>query len=129
MAELITAFLALSLTVTKAVDFVRNLPFFKNEDGTAKLKGSFVWNVVALVIGLAMCVGWEINLAESAAKLVPALADMAAKFAGTAGEVLTGIAVGLGGSALFHEVLDSLSSYANRNNTEATGTSAAPADI
>jgi hypothetical protein len=112
-AVLLAVIAALSLTATKIVDLIRNVPMFKD-----RWIGSWVWNVVALVVGLAMCLGWEINLAESAAKLVPALTDQVEKFSGTTGQFLTGLVVG-GGSGFFHELLDALSGVASRDHAEA----------
>lgn len=114
-AVLLGAIAALSLTVTKVVDFVRNLPYFKNPDGSAKYAGSWIWNVLAVVVGLAISLGWSVNIAGDAAKLVPALAGTAENLTGTSGEILTGLVIGAG-AGFFHELLDSLSSIANRNN-------------
>lgn len=106
---------ALSLTVTKVVDFIRNAT--DKEDTFPK----WVWNVVALVIGLGFALGWELNIAESLVALVPALAESTARVQGVPGEVLTGAVVGLS-AGFWHEALDALSSMANRNNAVAVAT-------
>ena len=108
---LIFAIGALSLTVTKAVDFFRNV--LDKQDTFPK----YIWNILALVIGLALCVGWNINLAEGAVRLVPALEQggISSSLTGTAGSILTGLVVGMA-SGFWHELLDALSSVANKNN-------------
>lgn len=103
---------ALSLTVTKVVDFIRNA--FDQTDGWPK----WAWNVASLVVGLAFCVGWQINIAQSIVSLVPALSGSTALVDGLAGQILSGAVVGLG-AGFWHELLDALSSVANRNNATA----------
>jgi hypothetical protein len=98
---------ALSLTVTKIVDFARNA--FDKEDTFPY----WTWNVVALAVGLAFALGWQLNLAGQAAALVPALAGTG-RLDGIAGQVLTGLLIG-GGSGFFHELLDALSGVAAKN--------------
>jgi hypothetical protein len=100
---------ALSLTVTKVVDFFRNV--FDKEDTRPK----WLWNVAALVVGLAFAIGWEVNVAQAAASLVPALAEHGEQVNGVLGEVLTGFVIGMG-AGFWHEALDALSSIANKNN-------------
>ncbi len=104
---------ALSLTVTKVVDFFRNL--LDKTDTWPK----WSWNVASLVIGLALCLGWQINIAASIVALVPALAGSTALVEGVAGQALSGVVVGLG-AGFWHELLDSLSSIANKNNASVT---------
>jgi hypothetical protein len=112
-ALVIASVAALSLTVTKVVDFVRNLI---DKDGT---RPKWLWNVAALAVGLAFCLGWQINIAGSIVQLVPALAGSASRVAGVSGQVLTGFVVGLG-AGFWHELLDALSSIANKNNAAAS---------
>jgi len=102
---------ALSLTVTKVVDFIRNLPWFKD-----KWLGSWVWNAVALIVGLALCLGWQISIAGPLVALVPALAQHASSFTGVAGQILTGLVIG-GGAGFFHDLLHALSAVASRNDS------------
>jgi hypothetical protein len=111
-AVLVATIAALSLTCTKVVDFFRNA--FDKQDEAPK----WTWNVVALVVGLAFALGWSVNVATEATKLIPALADQADRLAGLSGEVLTGFVIGMG-AGFFHELLDSLSSIANKNNAAA----------
>jgi hypothetical protein len=82
-----------ALVITKLVDTIRNAI-----DPTARLP-KVVWNVTAFVAGIAVCLIWSVNMLEQ-------FGDEGVR--GTAGEVLTGILLGAGGSA-WHEVLDFLS--------------------
>ena len=100
---------ALSLTVTKICDFVRNA---LDADGNYP---KVTWNVVALVAGLGLALGWQVNVAGQALALVPALAN-SGRLAGVAGQILTGLVIG-GGSGFFHELLDALSGIAKRRTT------------
>jgi Na+/H+ antiporter NhaD/arsenite permease-like protein len=109
MAEVVGIILGLSLTVTKAVDFIRNLPMFKG-----KYVGSWIWNAVAFVAGIVLCVGWQHSFINDLAHQVPALTTV--NFTGNMGYVLSGLLLG-GLSGFFHELLDALSSVANNNNT------------
>lgn len=76
-----------SVTVTKVVDFIRNLIDRDND------MPSWLWNVVAFAIGLAICIGWGINVFGAIVATIPALAESDA-LSGTMGTILTGIAVG-----------------------------------
>jgi hypothetical protein len=107
-AVVLAVILGLSLTVTKAVDFTRNLPWFKNQ-----AVGSWIWNALAFLYGLALCVGWQHSFVNDLFAQVPALASV--NLGDQAGYILSGLIIG-GGAGLFHEVLDALSSVANSNN-------------
>ena len=113
-AVVLAVILGLSLTTTKVVDFVRNLPAFKNSDGSAKYVGSPIWNVLAFAVGVALCVGWQHSFVNDLFAQVPALSNV--HLDGFPGYLLSGLIVG-GGAGFFHELLDSLSSVANRNNS------------
>lgn len=106
-----TAFLIASLPlavgVTKIVDFIRNLV-----DATATAP-RWVWNLVALVVGVAFCVGWGFNLFTPLVAAVPALKDSHLAD-GVPGEVLSGIAVGAM-AGFWHEKLDEWSARAKAN--------------
>lgn len=93
----------LALGVTKVVDFIRNLPFFKG-----RWVGGWQWNAAAFIVGFAMCMGWQKNFAGDLMRMVPALAADADKVTGTAGYVLSGLLLG-GLSGFGHELLDALS--------------------
>lgn len=110
----LVAISALSLTVTKIVDFFRNL---LDKDVTWP---KWVWNVAALVIGLAFALGWEINIAGAIVALVPALAESAEHFNGLSGEILTGFVIGMT-AGFWHELLSALSSIQTKNEAIAAG--------
>jgi hypothetical protein len=117
----ITAFLVaalpLAVTVTKLVDTVRNLL------GAAEAKvPKVVWNLLALVIGVIVALGFEINLIAPIAAAIPALKDWSPD--STAAEILTGLAIGAMGS-FWHEKLDEWSSIA-KGATPAPVASKAP---
>lgn len=114
---------ALALTVTKVVDFIRNLPYFKNADGTPKFVGSWLWNVVAFAVGVVICVGWQHSFANDLIHLVPALANW--NLSNEVGYLLSGVMLGaLAGVG--HEILDAFSSMANRNDAIASRTTTLP---
>ena len=107
-AVVLAVIVGLSLTVTKTVDFIRNLPWFKD-----KFIGSWLWNAVAFVVGLVLCVGWQHSFVNDLFSQVPALSTL--NLTGNMGYVLSGLILG-GLSGFGHELLDALSSVANRNN-------------
>ena len=94
-----TAFLVaagpVSVGVTKVVDTIRNAL-----DPSGKFP-KVVWNLAAFGIGVGFCVGWGVNLFAALLAAVPALKASTA-LAGTAGQILTGIAVG-GMAGFWHE--------------------------
>jgi len=94
-----TAFLVLAVPiavgVTKAVDLVRNA--IDPNDSIPKV----VWNILAFVFGVALCIGWQVNLASAAGLKQSSLA-------GTAGQILTGLALGAMAS-FWHEAMDAWS--------------------
>jgi len=106
-AIVLSVIVGLSLTVTKVVDFVRNLPMFKD-----KWVGSWIWNAVAFVVGIIICVGWQHSFINDLFHQVPALS--AVNITGNLGYLLSGLVLG-GLSGFFHELLDALSSVADRN--------------
>lgn len=83
-----------SIAVTKLVDFLRNLLDENNSFPP------WVWNVAAFVIGIAVCLGWGINLMDGIVSTIPALAE-GDTLTGTAGTVLTGLLVG-GAAGFWH---------------------------
>lgn len=97
----VQVFLAASATVTKFVDFIRNLL-----DKSGRAPG-WVWNVVAGAAGCAIAYQGGLNL-------LPAQQY---------GQILTGLAIGAGASG-FHEIFDLFSSKAK----EAKSVSVAPID-
>lgn len=104
------AALPLSVGVTKIVDTIRNL-FGTKEAAVPKV----VWNILALVLGVAVALGFEINLVEPIAKAIPALKDWSVD--PVAGQILTGLALG-GMAGFWHEKMDAWSSEAKALKTE-----------
>lgn len=100
----LVAALPLSVAVTKAVDFLRNL--VDGDDSLPKV----TWNVVAFAVGVGLAVGWQFNLMVPLIQAVPALAHTT-RLTGVAGQVLTGLAIG-GMAGFWHEKLDSWSASA-----------------
>ena len=100
----LVAALPLAVAVTKAVDTVRNAV---DQAGRAP---KVTWNLLAFILGIAICWGWGFNLFAPLVAAVPALKDTGIG-EGTAGEILTGIAVG-GLAGFYHERLDEWSSRA-----------------
>lgn len=98
---LIAASTAFALTITKIVDFVRNM--VKDKERQESLK--WLWGGGALVLGLLAAFVFEINVFAE-------FSDSRAK--GALGTVLTGLGMGATGSA-WHEVLDAFSSSARRS--------------
>lgn len=116
-AAVFAVILGLSVTVTKAVDFVRNLPSFKG-----KWVGGWQWNAVAFVIGVGLCVGFQKDFVGDLMRAVPALAPDADKLSGQAGYVLSGVFLGAL-SGFGHEVLDAFSGLASLTHARAGGNS------
>jgi hypothetical protein len=111
-AVVLSVIVGLSFTVSQVVAFIRNLPMFKD-----KYVGTWVWNAVAFVVGVALCVGWQHSFINDLVHQVPALVTL--NFTGTMGYLLSGLLLG-GLSGFAHEILDALSSVANRNNATTT---------
>jgi hypothetical protein len=112
-AVVLAVIVGLAATVTKVVDFTRNLPWFKNADGSPKLVGSWVWNAESFVVGFLVCVGWQHSFINDLAHQVPALSTL--NLTGTMGYILSGLMLGaLAGAG--HELLDALSANARKNN-------------
>jgi hypothetical protein len=113
-AVVLAVIVGLSLSVAKAVDFTRNLPWFKD-----KAIGSWVWNALAFVYGLALCVGWQHSVVNDLFAQVPALANV--NLGENAGYIISGLIVG-GGAGFAHEVLDALSGIASASHATAAAT-------
>lgn len=103
---------SLSLVVTQVVAFFRNA--FDSENRAPK----WIWNVTALVVGLAFALGWQLNIAVALAALVPALADKASALSGISGQVLTGFIIGMA-SGFWNTIFQTLKSITTRNNATA----------
>jgi hypothetical protein len=101
--ELLTATTAFALLVTKLVDFCRNA------FGPVRADRKWIWNLLALGLGVAMAVLFQIDV------LQPYEHNDTAVFAG---RVLTGLAIGAAGSG-WHEALDALSGVAKATKSSA----------
>lgn len=97
--------------ITKAVDFVRNLI---DPSGT---KPKVLWQVLAFVFGVAICLGWGFNPFSGLVRSIPALAENS-NFDGIAGQILSGLAAGAMAS-FWHEKLDQWHSAALANKASA----------
>jgi len=88
IAALIAVAWPLSVSVTKVVDFIRNL--FGDKQNNMP---HWLWNAVAFAVGIGAALGWGINLLAPIIAQVPALADKAGTN-DTLGQILTGIVLG-----------------------------------
>jgi hypothetical protein len=104
-AGVIAIIFALSLTVTKVVDLIRNIA------DKGDIWPKWAWNVAAFAVGVAFCLGWEKSFAQDLLRLVPAFADDTDNLAGFGGYLVSGVILG-GLSGFGHEFLDYLSSSA-----------------
>ena len=102
-AVVLAVIVGLSLTVTKVVDFLRNV--LDKSDTYPK----YVWNIAAFVVAMALCVGWQHSFVSDLFSQVPALSDV--NLTGNMGYVLSGLILG-GLSGFGHELLDALSGVA-----------------
>lgn len=111
----LTAFLIaaipLAVTVTKLVDFVRNL-LGESQKNVPK----WVWNILALGLGVIVALAFEINLLAPVAAAIPALKDWAPD--STMAEIITGLSIGAM-AGLWHERMDEWSSRAKAENPTA----------
>ena len=108
MTALLAAIAAGAVVVTATVDIAKHL--FKNvlkkTGKTARLYG-VVWTSAGFVVGVVYCIGWQLNLAPQAMKLIPALAS-STRLSGVGGQFITGLVIGAF-SRFGHEILDALS--------------------
>lgn len=77
----------IAVGVAKVVDFIRNL--IDANDAAPP----WVWNLVAFAVGIAVALGWGINLVGALTAAVPALAESNVGD-GTGGTILTGVVLG-----------------------------------
>lgn len=82
-----------SVAVTKIVDLVRN--------AVGDRLPSWGIQVVALIAALALCLGWDINLANTVVQAIPALSD-SDMLSGVGGTLVTALAV-FGMSSFWHD--------------------------
>lgn len=108
---------AVSLTIEKVVSFVRN-SIGRNAAGADKYP-TYVYNVLALVVGVGAVLGWPaLNFAPAIVALVPALAPQAHTLSGTSGEVLSGLLAGAG-AGFAYGLLQALEATVHRNDASA----------
>jgi hypothetical protein len=112
LTAFLIAALPLAVTVTKVVDFVRNL-LGAAESNVPK----WVWSLLALVVGVILALAFEINLISPIAVALPGLKGWTPD--STLAEIGSGLAIGAMGS-FWHEKLDEWSSIAKANKPVAT---------
>jgi hypothetical protein len=100
-AAYLAVILALGVTVTKAVDLIRNA--IDPRDAVPK----FVWNVAAFGVGIVFALGWSVDIINPGLALIPAIGEKTI-VGSTAAEVLSGFVLG-GVAGFWHEALDALS--------------------
>ena len=81
-----------AVAVTKIVDLIRN---------AVGEMPSWLINVIALVLGVAVALGWGVNVFGAILSAVPALAESDV-LSGTGGTILTGLLIG-GMSSFWHD--------------------------
>lgn len=108
-AVVLASLLAVGAVVTKTVDFIRNLA--DPDDSYPK----WVWNLAAFAVGIAYCLGFQVDLSGAILALVPALVPHSDRLTGVAGQVFTGLLAG-GAAGFAHEVFDALSGIAKRQS-------------
>lgn len=117
MLGIVGLMVALSYSVTKTVDLLRNAV---SRLTTWEPDASIV-NITALAVGIGFELGefsQAVNFAPSLVALVPRLAPYASQLNGTSGELLSGIIIGsLAGFA--HDLTDALSSSAKASRAKA----------
>jgi len=105
---LIAAIGASALVIEKVVSFIR-----RAFDAGNRVK-TFWWNLLALALGVAYTLGWQLNFAVAATKLIPALAT-SDRLAGVSGQVLSGLAVGAA-AGFWYAAFQALEATVHRNN-------------
>lgn len=106
MNALLAAIVAGSLVVTTTVDVLKHL--------LAKVRlPQGTWTLSGFVVGVAYCIGWQLDLSAQAMQLIPTLQTH--RLTGVAGQVLTGLVLGTF-SRYSHEILDALANH--NTNTE-----------
>lgn len=111
VAAVIVAVGPVAMFCTKVTDFIRNA--FDSGDTWPKA----TWNVVPIVVGVAFCLGFQLNAVTALVHAIPALANSSA-LDGVGGQVLTGL-VGGTFAGYWHEKLDAMSSAAKASKAEA----------
>jgi hypothetical protein len=122
IAGLVVTFGPLAIGLTKLVDGIRSIVDRTPESPWP----DWVWIVVAFVIGIGVCLGFEINVADALIQSVPAF-DQSTALEGVWGSVFTG--AGMAGMASYwHSSMKLKSAHAAEAKANAVST-AAPEDI
>ncbi len=122
IAGLVVTFGPLAIGLTKLVDGIRSIVDRTPESPWP----DWVWIVTAFVIGIAVCVGFEINVADALIQQVPVF-NGSTLLEGVWGSVFTG--AGMAGMASYwHNNMKLKSSRAAESKANAI-TTAAPEDI
>lgn len=83
---------------TKIVDWFRNA--FDKDGGGAP----WIWSTLAIVVGLVLAIGFQLNFAGPVVAAVPALASASPHLVGVWGQALTGLGIA-GASGYWHAKL------------------------
>jgi hypothetical protein len=122
IAGLVVTFGPLAIGLTKLVDGIRSIVDRTPESPWP----DWVWILVAFVIGIAVCLGFEINVADALIQSVPAF-DQSTALEGVWGSVFTG--AGMAGMASYwHNNMKVKSAKAAEAKANAI-TTANPADL
>lgn len=104
LAALVLVAGPIAVGVTKVTDLIRNAGD-RTDDWPA-----WVWNVIPMVLGIAVCLGWGINLIDAVVSAIPAFAE-GEGISDLAGEIITGVVIG-GMAGFWHEKMDQWSAWA-----------------
>jgi hypothetical protein len=112
MLDVVLAVGAIALTIEKIVSFLRNA-FGKDAQGADKYP-TWVYNVLALAIGVGAVIGWpDLNLAPAVVAQIPRFAATHA-LDGTSGQVLTGLIAGAA-TGFWYAAFQALEASVHRN--------------
>jgi hypothetical protein len=96
-AEPVEVATVFAMVVTKVVDLLRNM-----FDTTPPKRPKWLWNVLALALGVAVALVWHVNMLDNFTSTAPQ---------GVFGQLLTGLAIA-GAASGWHELFDTLSGTA-----------------
>lgn len=110
MIGIVASLGALALVVEKVVSFIRNAL-----DPTGKFP-TYVWNLLAMIVGIAFALGWQLNLAPAVLAQIPAF-DGSSALSGTSGQILSGLAIGAS-AGFAYGILQALEATVHRNESK-----------